>query len=114
MIELSIQELDVMLCSTGYLPPRTEDELLFFTDMYEDYKPQINSRHVDIDAIINGKCRMVSSYNHDLDKSSETYSLVSDDADNNYSMAARNFDKLPKAVLDKMKEQHRLKKDNEE
>ena len=30
MKDLTIEEFETMLCSTGYLPPRTENELIFF------------------------------------------------------------------------------------
>ena len=33
---------------------------------------------------------------------------MSERADNRYSMAARNYSKLPKNILDKMRRQHKL------
>lgn len=109
---LSLEELDIMLCSTGYLPPRTEDELLFFNELYEDYQPHIIDRNVDVESILNGTCRIVSNYgtNHETEWGA---SLVAEQDTNHYSMAARNFDKLPEDILDKMKKQHRLK-DNDD
>lgn len=47
-------EFETMLCSTGYLPPRTEDELIFFNQMHEGHQSRIADRHVDVDAIVNG------------------------------------------------------------
>lgn len=48
-------ELTSMLCSSGYLPPRTEAEQIAFEQMYKDYKPEIANKHVNVDAIIKGK-----------------------------------------------------------
>ncbi|MDD7303675.1 MAG: hypothetical protein PUG76_03940 [Prevotellaceae bacterium] len=114
MKNLTIQELNTMLCSTGYLPPRTEDELMFFTQMYEERTSRIENRHVDVEAIINGTCRIVSSRTDDLNINGETYRIVAEESDQAYSMAARNFDKLPKDIIDKMKRQHKPKEDDEE
>lgn len=47
-------DFETMLCSTGYLPPRTEDELIFFNQMYEGHQSSIADRHVDVDAIVSG------------------------------------------------------------
>lgn len=114
MKDLSLQELDAMLCSTGYLPPRTEDELMFFTEMYEGYSSRLGDKHVDVDAIINGTCLVVSSHIYEYENEDSICTMVADDADNTYSMAARNYDKLPKDILDKMRKQHRPKKDYED
>jgi hypothetical protein len=114
MKDLTIQELDTMLCSTGYLPPRTEDELMFFTQMYGERISRIENRHVDIESIINGTCRIVSSGIHEYEVEYNTSLKVAENLDNTYSMAARNFDKLPKDILDKMKKQHNPKDDNED
>lgn len=111
MKEFTNKEWDIMLCSTGYVPPRNDEELLFFNQMYEGYKPRIANRHVDVDAIIHGKCHLVSSSDMDYDLPSACREVESID-DNQYSMAARNYTKLPKSILDKMKKQHKPK--NEE
>lgn len=100
MKDLTIDEFEIMLEATGYLPPSNEDELAFFDQMYEDYKPRTADRHVDVEAIVNGRCRIVSD--------SSSNSDISERADNRYSMAARNYSKLPKNVLDKMRRQHKL------
>lgn len=112
MKDLTIQELDTMLCSTGYLPPRTEEELMFFTQLYEEYTSHIEDRYVDVEAIINGACHIVS--NHKYVNRVESYPMVADEIDHTYSMAARNFDKLPKDILDKMKRQHKSKENDED
>lgn len=114
MKDLSIEELEVMLCSTGYLPPRDEDELDFFNQMYEGHKPRIENCRVDIDSIVNGTCHIVSLKSYEIEEEDYSRLFVADDADPKYSMAARNFDKLPKDILDKMKSQHKPKENDED
>ena len=45
-----------MLGATGYLPPRSEEEHLFFEQMYEDYVPKTKGMHVNVDNIVTCKC----------------------------------------------------------
>lgn len=106
MKDLNIEEWDVLLCSTGYLPPRNEEELDFFDEMYEDYQSRIENQHVDVDMILRTACHVVTDYryvesNHILEQAK-----VAEDIRHEYSMAARNFDKLPKDILEKMRRQH--------
>lgn len=114
MNDLTIKEMEVMLCSTGYLPPRNEDELMFFEQMYENYNSKLKDKHVDVESIVNGVCRVVSHYNFDMDNNNKTFSMVAEEPDIPYSMAARNFDKLPKDILEKMKKQHKPKENDED
>ena len=106
--------MDVMLCSTGYLPPRNEDELMFFEQMYENYNSRLKDRHVDVESIVNGVCRVVSRYNFDMDNKNKMFSMVADETDCSYSMAARNLDNLPKDILEKMKKQHKPKENDKD
>lgn len=48
-----------LLAVQGYIPPRNEEELLEFEELYKDYVPRIKERHVDVNKIINGeiKCK---------------------------------------------------------
>lgn len=108
MKDLTIDELEIMLEATGYLPPSNEDELAFFDQMYVDYKPRTADRHVDVEAIVNGMCRMVSDSIHVGNNINSNNSDMSERADNRYSMAARNYSNLPKNILDKMRRQHKL------
>ena len=101
-----------MLCSTGYLPPRNDEELMFFNQMYEGYMPRIANRHVDVDAIINGKCKMAPSSVIDSESLVDVHNNETED-EIHYSMAARNYSHLPKNILDKMKEQHNATKDED-
>ena len=40
--------------------------------------------------------------------------MAAEDTDCSYSMAARNFDKLPKDILEKMKKQHKPKENDKD
>lgn len=114
MKDLSIEKFEVLLCSTGYLPPRTEEELLFFNEMYADYKPRIANRHVDVNAIISNTCCVIENKKYEYHSSEIISSFVAEDNEVPYFMAARNFEKLPKYVLDKMRGQHKSKGDEDE
>ena len=114
MKDLTIEEFETMLCSTGYLPPRTENELMFFEQMYENYNSRLKDRHVDVESIVNGVCRVVSRNNFDMDNKNKMFSMVAEETDCSYSMAARNFDKLPKDILEKMKNQHKPKENDKD
>ena len=114
MKDLTIDELEVMLEATGYLPPSNEDELAFFDQMYEDYVPSTENSHVDVDAIVNGMCKIVSASIDIGDESSFFNSEANECAGNRYSMAARNYRKLPKDILDKMRRQHNQDGDYDE
>ena len=48
-----------LLAIQGYIPPRNEEELLEFEELYKDYVPRNKDRHVDVNKIINGeiKCK---------------------------------------------------------
>jgi hypothetical protein len=114
MKDLCVEEFEAMLCSTGYLPPRNEDELDFFNQLYEGYMSRIEDRHVDIDTIVNGKCRVISMSSISYEEQTNLCSKVSDDADGRYSMAARNYMNLPNNILEKMKKQHKPQDDDED
>lgn len=113
MKDLSVEEFEVLLCSTGYLPPRNEDELSFFSEMYCDYNSRLEDRHVDIEAILNGACKMEGKDSYGEERCTDNHSAFSENASKFYSMAARNYSKLPAGVLDKMKKQH-IQRNNHE
>lgn len=113
MKELTIEEFEAMLCSTGYLPPRNEEELLFFEQLYGAQKCNLAGKHVDVESIINGSCHLVAGSVGDSGDMDSQLMENENIFDRNYSLAARNYNKLPKEVLEKMKEQHKPKDDNE-
>lgn len=106
MKDLTIKEFEVMLCSIGYLPPRNEDELSFFFQMNEGHRSCLENRHVDIDAILSGRCRVESDFDNHISLSMDQCTMVAEGINNVYSMAARNYENLPKDILDKMRNQH--------
>lgn len=113
MKDLSIEELEALLCSTGYLPPRNEDELLFFSEMYCDYKSHLEDRNVDVEAILNGACKLEGNASYGEEKYLDNHLSIAENTSSVYSMAARNYSKLPAGVLDKMRKQH-IQRNNHE
>lgn len=90
--------IDKFLSSTGYLPPRNEEEMNAFEKIYS--KVEIDEDfHVDVDSIVNGGCR----YEPKVIPMTNTGSVSQDDL----RMAARNFGKLPEEVIEKLKKQHK-------
>ena len=91
-----MEELYNLLCSDGFLPPRTEEELLETEKRMTGYQFENDKRHVDTQAIINGaSCEVVCMKRYDDGIVAESY-----------GMAARNFEKLPQGVIDKIRKQH--------
>lgn len=91
-----IEELYNLLCSDGFLPPRNEEELLETEKRMMGYQFKNDDRHIDAHAIINGvSCEVVSMKRYDDGVEAEAL-----------GMAARNFEKLPQSVIDKIKKQH--------
>lgn len=98
------EELYNLLCSDGFLPPRNEEELLETERRMVDYQFKNDGRHVDIHAIINGvSCEVVNMKRFDDGVEAEPL-----------GMAARNFEKLPQEVIDKIKKQHLTNDKNSE
>ena len=50
--------IDKILCSTGYLPPRNEDEMTIFEKEYKKVTLKTNF-HVDVDQIVKAKALFV-------------------------------------------------------
>lgn len=90
--------IDKILSSTGYLPPRNEEEMIAFEKIYT--KVEIDeSFHVDNDSIVNGGCQ----YEPKVIPMTGSGEFSQDDL----RMAARNFGKLPEDVIEKLKKQHK-------
>lgn len=49
--------LNTALAVLGYIPPRTDEELLAFEELHKDYVPRIKDRHVDVEKIIKGEIK---------------------------------------------------------
>ena len=90
--------IDKMLSSTGYLPPRNEEEMTAFEIIYSKVEVDENF-HVDVDSIVKGGCQYKP----------KVVSVASSgrSTQNDLRMAARNFGNLPADVIEKLKKQHK-------
>ena len=89
--------IDKLLCTTGYLPPRNEEEMVAFEKVYSQ-KAVRKVFHIDVDRIVNGSCRV-----RPLTRPLGTRTFSPSDI----RMAARNYESLPKDVIEKIKNQHK-------
>lgn len=90
--------IDKILSSTGYLPPRNEEEMTAFEKIYSKVEIDENF-HVDVDNIVNGGCQNEPKVIH--------MTCTGKFAQEDIRMAARNFGKLPEDVIEKLKKQHK-------
>ena len=90
--------IDKMLSSTGYLPPRNEEEMNAFERIYSNVEVD-ESFHVDVDRIVNEGCHNKTR----VVPMTSTGKLLQNDL----HMAARNFGNLPEDVIEKLKKQHK-------
>ena len=88
--------IDKILSSSGYLPPRNEEEMTAFEKIYSKIEVD-KDFHVDVDNIVNGSCQ----YEPKVIPLASSGDFSQDDL----SMAARNFGKLPSEVIEKIKKQ---------
>jgi len=102
----NIEELYSFLCSNGYLPPRNEEELLEQERKNAERIFKTAGMHIDSRSIAKGNCCRVKSYTFFDDES--------DIAAEPLGVAARNFDKMPQNVINKIISQHHKGIDNEE
>lgn len=89
--------IDKILCSTGYLPPRNKEEMAAFEKIYSKVTVK-KDFHVDVDQIVNGNCRVMPNVRHLRSENTSSSDM---------RMAARNFEALPKEVIDKINKQHK-------
>lgn len=89
--------IDKILCSTGYLPPRNEEEMTAFEKIYSKVTVKTDFR-VDVDQIVNGGCR-VKPIAHRFESGNASSADM--------RLAARNFEALSKDVIEKIKKQHK-------
>lgn len=89
--------VDKILSSTGYLPPRNEDEMEAFEKIYS--KVLIDeSFHVDVDSIFSGSCHYKPN-----EEANDDILIAAEDM----CMAARNYERMPKDIIEKLKKQHK-------
>jgi hypothetical protein len=89
--------VDKILSITGYLPPRNEEEMEAFEKVYSKAIIDKN-RHVDVDSIVNDACRYIPV------ESKKEYNIF---PSGELRMVARNFEHMPKEIIDKIKKQHK-------
>lgn len=93
--------VDKLLCTEGYLPPRNEEEMIAFEKIYSRMAANTEF-HVDVDRIVNGGCCVKPSVRPAGHVMTRT---------NDMRIAARNFEQIPKDVIEKIKKQHKGKDD---
>lgn len=96
--------IDTILFSTGYLPPRNEEEMTAFEKVYSQITLKTDF-HVDVDQIVDGNCRV---------KPIVRRFVRSGASSSDMRVAARNFEALPKDIVAKIKKQHKGKNDESE
>lgn len=97
-------KVDKILHSTGYLPPRNEDEMIAFEKIYS--KVVVDKHfHINVDSIVNGGCQ-----------TSVALKPIGRDrvADDDLRMAARNFEDMPTELVEKLRNQHKKDADKSE
>lgn len=93
--------VDKLLCTEGYLPPRNDEEMIAFEKVYS--RMSVNTEfHVDLDSIVNGRCCVKPT--------ARPAGRMMTRA-NDMRIAARNFEDIPKDVIEKIKKQHKGKDD---
>ena len=90
--------IDKILSSSGYLPPRNEEEMSAFEKICSKVELD-ESFHVDVDSIVTGTC-------HYKPKVYPIFSGKSKMSQYDLRAAARNFEGMPKEVIEKLKKQH--------
>lgn len=90
--------IDKILSSSGYLPPRNEEEMTAFEKIYSKIEVD-DGFHVDVDSIVKGGCQ----YEPKVISLANTGDFSQEDL----RMAARNYGKLPAEVIEKIKTQHK-------
>lgn len=96
--------VDKIMCSTGYLPPRNEEEMISLEKECSKVTVK-NDFHVNVNHIVNGRCHLMPLFPSINGGATSA---------NDMRMAARNFDSMPKDVIEKIKRQHKGKDDKGE
>ncbi len=96
IININNDNLYEWLCSTGFLLPRNEVELVRFEQLFPDDEVKVNENAVDPIAIVKGDYKRRSLSQNGIGKD------ISDDIEQ-LRMAARKQQGLPDHILDKIK-----------
>lgn len=93
--------VDKYLCTEGFLPPRNDEEMIAFEKLFSRMLVDTEF-HVDVNRIVNGGC-----YVKPTARPANRVMIRSNDI----RIAARNFEEIPKEVIEKIKKQHKGKDD---
>lgn len=88
--------IDQILSTTGYLPPRNEEEMIAFEKVYSSVTVNEDSL-IDVSRIVNEVCPIRPTIH--IGGSPISASDI--------RMAARNYEAMPRDVIDKIKNQHK-------
>lgn len=106
--KIDSNNLNEWLRSTGFLFPKNEIELARFNELYADFDFKLNDAVIDVKSIIEGTVCSVA----------RVVRLIKNDDLNNdieeLKMVARKGEEVPKHIIDKMKQKHRKKNNDEE
>ena len=92
------------MASTGFLMPRNEIELERFEKLFKDVDLGLTGKEIDPNKIISGEYK--------IDKKALVPKDISSDQIKEYRIAARNGEKLPANIMDKILKNQRKKKDD--
>lgn len=101
-IDIKTEELDSWIAVCGYILPRSEQELLGFNKLHEDFEFKLTGSELDSDKIWNG----IKQTNYDQLK------IIEVDF-SGLKMAARGLNSLPENILNKMRKNQMINKDAE-
>lgn len=90
---ITVSNIDNWISSLGFSFPRNQNEEKLFDKLYKDYDHELNGKEIDPLKLI-AQCE------------DEENEMGSNNIENNWKMAARNYDGLPKHIIDKMKKNH--------
>lgn len=103
---LTIENLDFYLSVTGFVFPRTEEQLDLFDRLYEDYDYQLKGVQIDCQAIIENRLKPRTTIRLENDFDGDAQGL---------KMAARKgLQQLPDDVIKKMYGKHPKKPGDKE
>jgi hypothetical protein len=108
--KVDMNNLNEWLRSTGFLFPKNELELARFNELYDDYDFKLKDASIDVKSIIKGN---VCSNAKIIDIGVVKNEVISNEIEE-LKMVARKGQKVPEHIIEKMKQKHRKKNDDDE
>lgn len=105
--EVNYKNLNEWLHSTGFLFPENEMQLARFNKLYNDYDFKLKDARIDVRSIIDGSV----CFNARIFRIIEEDEVVK--GIDELKMVARKGQEIPKHIIDKMRQKHRKKDDNQ-